>query len=238
MARTLDIASTRAAGFALLKPAEKPKLDATRIVTLSGTLAVNLLAMGLLMLPLTLPPPAIVIEEPAPPPFQDWIKRKVEPPVPVDIKQEPVKPRVEPTVQLSRPAISAPTFTPATPVVTDTGTELAVDTALVDASGPTTSIEPAPAVPAPTQLRYVRAPAPDYPLAAMRAGVTGTVMLQVLVDVDGRPLEVTILQGSGNRALDAAARTQVLRRWRFEPAMKNGQAVQAIGMVPIEFKLQ
>ncbi len=62
MARTFDITSSRAAGFALLKPAEKPQLDAARIATLSGTIAVNALAMGLLMMPLTVPPPAVVVD--------------------------------------------------------------------------------------------------------------------------------------------------------------------------------
>jgi protein TonB len=59
----------------------------------------------------------------------------------------------------------------------------------------------------------------------------------VLVDVDGRPLEVTIQRSSGNRDLDAAARRQVLRKWTFRPAMKDGRAVQAIGIVPIDFNL-
>ena len=73
---------------------------------------------------------------------------------------------------------------------------------------------------------------------AKQRGITGTVLLQVLVGIDGRPLEVTVAQSSGNRELDEAARAQVLKRWSFQPASKNGQAVQAIGMVPIEFALR
>lgn len=49
MVRTDSVAIARSAGFALLHPAERPQLDATRILTLSGTLAVNLIAAGLLM---------------------------------------------------------------------------------------------------------------------------------------------------------------------------------------------
>ncbi len=41
----------------------------------------------------------------------------------------------------------------------------------------------------------------------------------------------------GYRELDEAARRHVLRRWRFQPAMRDGRAVQAIGLVPIEFSL-
>jgi protein TonB len=87
------------------------------------------------------------------------------------------------------------------------------------------------------RLEYLQAPAPAYPRDALRDGVQGTVMLQVLVDVDGRPLDVQIQHSSGNRLLDNAARRQVLERWMFRPAMKDGRAVQAIGLVPIAFNL-
>ena len=87
-------------------------------------------------------------------------------------------------------------------------------------------------------LEYADAPAPAYPRDALREGVEGVVMLQVLVDVDGRPLQVDIQRSSGDRRLDNAARKQVLQRWRFRAAVKDGRAVQAIGLVPIAFKLQ
>ena len=69
------------------------------------------------------------------------------------------------------------------------------------------------------------------------AAIAASVVLQVLVGVDGRPLQVDVRQGSGDRRLDAAAREQVLRHWRFKPAMRDGHAVQAIGLVPIAFDL-
>ena len=93
--------------------------------------------------------------------------------------------------------------------------------------------EPLPGV----RLEYAQAPAPTYPRAALRSGAEGTVLLQVLVDVDGRPLQVGVNRSSGDRRLDVAAREQVLRHWRFRPAMHDGRAVQAIGLVPINFSL-
>jgi protein TonB len=86
-------------------------------------------------------------------------------------------------------------------------------------------------------LEYASAPAPSYPRDALREGITGTVLLEVLVDVDGSPLKVTIHRSSGNRELDRTAQQQVLKHWRFRPASRNGAAVQAIGIVPIDFKL-
>ncbi|WP_259303276.1 energy transducer TonB [Thermomonas sp. S9] len=64
------------------------------------------------------------------------------------------------------------------------------------------------------------------------------MLLQVLVDVDGRPLDVTVARSSGYRMLDEAARTQVLKRWRFQPALQDGQPVQALGLVPVEFTVR
>ena len=77
-------------------------------------------------------------------------------------------------------------------------------------------------------LEYASAPAPSYPREALRAGITGTVLLEVLVGVDGSPLKVTIHQSSGNRELDRAAQQQVQKHWRFRPASRDGAPVQAI----------
>ena len=68
--------------------------------------------------------------------------------------------------------------------------------------------------------------------------LAGTVLLQVLVDVDGRPLDVTIARSSGHRELDEAARLQVLKRWSFQPATRDDTPIQAVGLVPVEFNLR
>ena len=39
------------------------------------------------------------------------------------------------------------------------------------------------------------------------------------------------------RHLITEARQQVLRHWRFEPALRDGAAVPAIGLVPVQFSL-
>ena len=153
-------------------------------------------------------------------------------------------------IQPPRPAAPAPTLerqrvappvrdAGATAAISDTGSAPATD-AVADAGDvapPDGDIGPG-AGPAPMQLRYAHAPAPSYPRTALREGITGTVLLQVLVGLDGRPLEVSIARSSGHRELDEAARAQVLKRWSFQPATRNGQSVQAIGMVPIEFALK
>lgn len=236
MVRTPAHALPRPHGFALLGPATRPQLDAARILTLSGTIAVNLFALGMLMLPLSMPPPATTPEDvssrpvlreiPPDPPVVEIVPiRTPQPPAPVAV---PVQPRsVAPS--------HADTVSTAT--VSDLGTERAVDDAR-DTAGPVEAIEAIPAAPSPVQLEYRLAPAPKYPRGALLRRVEGTVLLQVLVGVDGRALDVSVATSSGNRELDEAARMQVLKRWVFNPAMKDGRAVQAMGLVPIEFSLQ
>jgi protein TonB len=66
----------------------------------------------------------------------------------------------------------------------------------------------------------------------------GTVQLLVLVDENGKPLEVKVEQGSGYPALDKSAREQVLSGWQFQPAVIDGHAVKAWARVPVTFALQ
>ena len=232
MVRAHVPAVSRQAGFALLVPVEKPHLDPARIATMSGTLALNLLAFGLLMMPLAMPTP--VVDLPREP---GLVVRDIPPDiiVPVEIVKE--KQPVTPQRQVAQPTAPRNNTLPASsdPVAVETGTEPVVDSGPADA-GPV-DIGPVASAPTAIQLQYAHAPPPKYPRNAQRLGWTGTVLLQVLVGIDGRPLEVAIAQGSGHRELDEAAREQVLKRWRFQPAMQGERPVQALGLVPIEFSL-
>lgn len=109
------------------------------------------------------------------------------------------------------------------------------------------SPEPPPAAPVPAPApaplaeaslpRPVDAPPPRYPRDAQRRGQQGTVLLRVHVDARGNPGDIDIVDGSGARSLDRAA-VEAVRRWRFAPAVRNGQPVAGSVQVPIDFTLQ
>ena len=80
-------------------------------------------------------------------------------------------------------------------------------------------------------------PPPDYPVRAMRAGETGTVLVRVMVGPDGVPVDVDVGRRSGSRDLDRAA-VDAVRRWRFQPAVRDGQPVTASVDIPIDFTLE
>jgi protein TonB len=80
-------------------------------------------------------------------------------------------------------------------------------------------------------------PAPEYPPAAIREGAEGTVMVRVEVGTDGVPLSVDVQQRSGSRDLDRAA-VDAVRRWRFSPGQRDGQAIVGSVTVPVDFKMR
>ncbi|MDX2082590.1 MAG: TonB family protein [Rickettsiales bacterium] len=83
---------------------------------------------------------------------------------------------------------------------------------------------------------YLNNPAPFYPLSAKRKGVQGKVMLSVLVKVDGTAAAVNVSRSSGSNDLDQAALAAV-KEWKFIPARRGGEVVQASVVVPVEFKI-
>lgn len=76
---------------------------------------------------------------------------------------------------------------------------------------------------------------PEYPPAALRRGDSGTVVVQVVVGVDGTALDARVIQRSGSRDLDRAA-LDAVRGWRFQPALSNGQPMQVSLDIPFDFK--
>jgi protein TonB len=78
-------------------------------------------------------------------------------------------------------------------------------------------------------------PPPRYPSDALRRGESGTVLVRVEVDVNGAPAGVALVQRSGSRDLDRAA-MEAVRKWRFMPAQRDGQAIASSLVIPIDFK--
>ncbi len=78
---------------------------------------------------------------------------------------------------------------------------------------------------------------PLYPLAARREGREGDVLLKVKVLANGRIGDISVARSSQSPDLDAAA-IDAVTQWQFEPARRNGIAVQQITLLPIHFDLR
>lgn len=83
---------------------------------------------------------------------------------------------------------------------------------------------------------YLNNPAPVYPNMSRRLREVGVTQLRVRVSAGGEPLEIQLASSSGYSRLDDAARTAV-QKWKFAPAMRNGNPVEAWVIVPLEFSL-
>lgn len=212
-----------------------PKLDPARITANAGVIAVHAAAILLLLVPIAVPPRLDLAIEPEPTVI--FVKPPVapDPPLRVPVTRRPPEPRPTPAPRTVRDPVPDVPLLVTDPQPGDVQVDPPADTP----TGPTGPVLPVDAG-EPLQgarLEYAAAPPPSYPPEALRRELQGTVMLEVLVDVDGRPLEVTVSRSSGHRVLDLAARRQVLSTWRFRPAMRDGRPVQAIGLVPVEFAL-
>lgn len=73
----------------------------------------------------------------------------------------------------------------------------------------------------------VRITQPEYPPAARRQMQAGTVAVKVEVLRDGSVGEVVVERGSGFDLLDASAVKEAKTKWRFTPAIVNGEAATA-----------
>jgi protein TonB len=197
---------------------------ATRPFAMALTLSLNLAIVLFALLPST--PHTIH----APPPQSLFAVLQPPPPTP-----PPTVPTLHVVKQVAAPSIRVAT-THAAPIVVPALQTLApiapVTTAISTTGTSTTSASDSNAT-----IAYETATPPAYPIQALQAGVQGTVMLKVLVGPAGKPLQVMIERSSGSRILDDAARRHVLAAWRFHPAIRDGQAIEAWAVVPVRFNL-
>ena len=165
--------------------------------------------------------PPEVEEEPPPPPEQlDEIPPYVPPP---DVVVESLPPPPAPVTTVRTPPPPAPP--------------------------PRVVIPPAPPPPPPPPpppAGPTRPPQPisrgygfgpqDYPSASLRAEEEGTVTISMQVGTNGRVESCEVVQSSGHSRLDRQSCRLAERRFRFEPALRNGNEVA--GTVTQAFRWQ
>lgn len=215
-------------------PSHSTQLDGTRIAANAGAIAFNAAMLMLMLVPLSAPK---LIQQPLETVTQIVIvkpDKKIEPPPPPPVRIERAvrDPAPTPVIQQTQTVEPPPVVINDTPQIGDV---LGSDT--VAAFTPP-SIDVGPQVLTGASLQALSSPPPSYPPQAVRENLTGVVELEILVGIDGKPIDVSVVRSSGHRLLDQAAVRVVKSRWKFQPAMSNGQPVQARGRVPIEFKLE
>jgi len=83
--------------------------------------------------------------------------------------------------------------------------------------------------------RAIYSPDPEFSEEARKAKYQGTCVLRLVVGADGRPRDIQVRSALG-MGLDEKA-IETVRTWRFEPAMKDGHAVNVAIDLEVEFHL-
>jgi TonB family protein len=76
---------------------------------------------------------------------------------------------------------------------------------------------------------------PEYPAEARRQRIRGLVVIEAVIDSDGRVHSTRLLQ-SANPLLDEAA-LEAVRLWRYQPATRDGKPVRVFLIVTTSFNL-
>jgi len=217
---------------ASLAVAQRAHPDSARIAAISAAIALNLAVVIIASRP-TAPAPLPALRQASPVALINFIKPPPEVPPPPEIEMKPL-PRPPAT-----PAVRSPPVPHAVPVTVSTtegrieAPPISPPTLLPAGDMPGNDV----AAPVEASLAYLSAPL-EFPRRALTHRMQGTVLLRVLVDETGKPVEANVEQGSGYALLDRSAREQVLAGWRFQPAVVNGQPVRAWARVPVTFSLR
>lgn len=156
---------------------------------------------------------------------------------------------IPPTEQINRPP---PPARPAVPVPTES--EQVPEDVTIESTNINFNETPPPPPPpeqeseTPIFVAYDQAPEPiggfiaiqknlKYPEIARKAGVEGTVIIQVLIDEKGRVIKTKVLKSLGNNGCDQAAIAAIVRT-RWKPAMQRDKPVKVWVSIPVIFKLK
>lgn len=104
------------------------------------------------------------------------------------------------------------------------------------ASSPAKTAEPTTQLPS-ADAAGLNNKAPVYPMLSRKRKEQGTVWLLLLVSKEGVVTELKLKKTSGFARLDQAA-LQAVKKWKFQPARKQGQPIDYWYELPLKFSLQ
>jgi protein TonB len=167
-------------------------------------------------------------------------------PEPYELKREIITLVEEISIQLDpvdepppeeRPkvAVEAPDEFTQQAVETIGKTDFREDPLRLDPVGP--DIEIVPYYKLEVKPKPVYSKVPEYPIICRQAGIEGTTVVKMLIDIDGRVINVKILKSSGNQMLDQAA-IAAARASTFTPAKQRDKLVRVWVARPMNFQLK
>ncbi len=179
----------------------------------------------------------------------DGVGKTVPPDVIITIREIPLPPSIEkkaPQVSVKPPQAAAPRVGIPIPVadeaILDEDVVIATRAELVeighpdigsigegfgivsDTMAPDYLPEPGVFVPVEIYPEMIYFHDPEYPRLAKQAGITGTVVVWVVVDEEGNVIDAKVYESSGTTSLDEAA-VRAAYKNKFKPGIQNGRPV-------------
>lgn len=81
----------------------------------------------------------------------------------------------------------------------------------------------------------VRTVAPKFPDAMRRDGTSGLVTVSCLIDEKGNVTEPKVVKATNDAFSEPAL--EALKKWKFKPAKKDGEAVAIRVNIPVQFNV-
>ena len=178
---------------------------------------------------------SVVADMPAP------VTRQIVPPAPLPAPTLVTKPLAMPIPVRPEPAPTGPSRA-AGPTAQATAMPNGAPYMPASSAAATGSTRPAPTTPAAavvlpsSDADYLHNPPPAYPRMSRRMGEQGTVVLRVFISAEGHAEKAEIRTSSGHPRLDEAA-LDTVKRWRYVPGQRAGQAEAMWFNVPVRFVL-
>jgi TonB family protein len=85
--------------------------------------------------------------------------------------------------------------------------------------------------------KLIRQVKPMYPQSAKAQGIEGTVLMKAIIAKDGSLLSLTVMNKLADPDLAAAA-LDAVKQWRYEPTLLNGEPVEVVTTITVNFTLQ
>ncbi|MBI4164892.1 MAG: TonB family protein [Acidobacteria bacterium] len=84
------------------------------------------------------------------------------------------------------------------------------------------------------QAKLIFKPTPEYPPLAKVARIQGTVRLEAIISRDGTVQDLKVLSG---HPLLVKAALEAVQRWRYQPTLLNGEPVEIVTDIDVNFTL-
>jgi len=85
------------------------------------------------------------------------------------------------------------------------------------------------------QAKLLNQPKPVYPPLAKQARIQGTVRFNAIIGRDGAIQNLTVVSG---HPLLVPSALEAVRQWRYQPTLLNGEPVEVVTQIDVNFTLQ